>query len=199
MKLKFNHFIFKIGIAVFVTVMLLTALTSVGAPGSHTTSNVHWLSDLTEVEGGSATLVRHNNGVSYTLHTNGLTSGDAVTNWWIVFNNPDACTNPIPAIGSLCGFDDLGNPDVAGSVLFAAGHVVGNGEHANWAGSLAVGDTGGALFGPGLTNTDGAEIHIVVRTHGPMIPELVSGQISSVDVACDVNACQDLQAAAFVP
>lgn len=199
MKLKLNHFILKIGLAVSMAILLLTALSFVGSSANRTTSTVHWMGDLSEVDGASATLVRHNDGVSYTLHTNGLTSGDAVTNWWVVFNNPEHCTNPTAAIGSLCGFDDLDNADVAASILFAAGHVVGNGDHGNFAGSLADGDTGGALFGPGLTNTMGAEIHIIVRTHGPMIPELVSGQISSVDVACEINTCVDLQAAAFVP
>lgn len=196
-KTKFINL--KVGFEVAVILLLLTSLTTVGGQGSRTTTSVHWLSNLAEVEGGSATLVRSGEGVSYNLRTSGLTSRDAVTNWWVIFNHPSACTNPINEIGSLCGLDDLFGVGVDASVLFATGHVVGNGNHANFAAHLLVGDTDGALFGPGLTNPEGAEVHIIVRTHGEMIPELVAGQISSVDVACDINVCEDLQAAAFVP
>ncbi|MCH8908426.1 MAG: hypothetical protein IH840_15170 [Candidatus Heimdallarchaeota archaeon] len=190
----------KLGFALAFIQILLFGVSIGGAPANNSTSSVHWLNDLSEVSGASATLVRTDNGVSYTLHTSGLTSGDAVTNWWVIFNNPNACTNPIAEIGSLCGFPDLFNPDVAASILFATGHVVGNGDNANFGAYLMPGDNDGDLIGgPGLLDPRGAEIHIIVRTHGEMIPSLVSGQISSVDVACDVNICEDLQATAFAP
>ncbi|MDQ3972803.1 MAG: hypothetical protein M3276_00350 [Actinomycetota bacterium] len=39
------------------------------------------------------------------------------------------------------------------------------------------GDHSDALLGPGLTNPMPAEIHAVVRTHGPVIPGMVDEQI----------------------
>ncbi|OLS21924.1 MAG: hypothetical protein HeimC2_31600 [Candidatus Heimdallarchaeota archaeon LC_2] len=195
---------FKFGFALAAILVLFFGMSIAGAPANRSTSLVHWLSDLTEVEGASATLVRHNNGISYTLHTTELTSGDAVTNWWVIFNNPESCSDKSDVLGTACGFGDLFAPGVDASILFAAGHVVGNGENANFAASLSVGDNDGDLIeGPGLTNPMGAEIHVLVRTHGEMIPSLVSGQISTVDVACidgdPSDPCEDLQAAAFVP
>jgi hypothetical protein len=40
---------------------------------------------------GASTLVRTAHGVSTKVETSALAPGDAVTLWWIVFNNPDAC------------------------------------------------------------------------------------------------------------
>jgi hypothetical protein len=47
------------------------------------------------------------------------TPGDAVTLWWVVFNNPEACND------NGCGSDDFGNADVEASVFWGTGTVVG--------------------------------------------------------------------------
>lgn len=60
-----------------------------------------------------------------------------------------------------------GNDSAVTSVLYAAGHVVGGSGRATFSGRLATGDTDGALWGPGLVNPTTAEIHLVVRDHGP--------------------------------
>jgi hypothetical protein len=135
-----------------------------------------------------------------TIDTNGLYAG-AYTNWWIVFNNPGECTYPIPAIGAACGPDgddpgDFGNPDVGASVLYATGNVVDEDGEGGFAAHLKMGDTDGALFGPGLKYPRGAEIHIVVRHHGEVIPSMMPAQIMTVGGGCGVNFCMDVQAAA---
>jgi hypothetical protein len=178
------------------TLMLSLVLPTLASSADRSTTTVHWLADNSEVVGSSASLVRTNSGVSYTLHTSELNHGDAVTNWWIIFNNPAACQDG-------CGFDDLFRPGVDASARFASGHVVGADSSANFAGSLRVSDVDGApnvhLFGPGLTNPLGAEIHFIVRTHGPAVPEFVEEMIHTVDGGCQFGACEDLQAAAFLP
>lgn len=155
---------------------------------------------------GTSTITRTMGGVSIVNHTTGLTPGDAVTNWFVVFNNPEACIVPgecsdadvLAFIGSLMA----GEPDnpVGIDVLFATGHVV-NGDRTSFAAHLAVGDTSGSLFGPfsvGLQDPFEAEVHSIVRTHGPAIPGIVNDQIRTVDGGCDPvtdEPCNDVQAA----
>ncbi len=157
------------------------------------TSAVYSFADNSEL--GSSTLIRNKNGVSLTLNTSGLEPGSAVTVWWIVFNNPNACVDG-------CDGTDLGDPNVAGDVIYAAGHVVGNNGTANFAAHLNEGDSGGSLFpqpSPGLIDAETAEIHLVVRSHGPFIPGMIVDQIHTVNGGCPPNVCEDVQFAIHLP
>lgn len=144
---------------------------------------------LTQVAGASSTLVRNGSGVAMTLRTSELRPGDAVTVWWVVFNNPSACT--AGHFGLHCGPGDLGRPETGASVLYAAGHVIGGDGTGDFGGHLPVGDTSGALFGPGLTNPAGADIHLVVHDHGSADPALMPDEIHSFGV-CNPT-CTDVQ------
>lgn len=74
---------------------------------------------------------------------------------------------------------DLFAPGVDASVRCAAANVVGRSVRAGFGARPRTGDDREALTGLGLTNPTQAEIHAVVRTHGPDIPELVHEQIRS--------------------
>ncbi|MDQ4131506.1 MAG: hypothetical protein M3133_11060 [Actinomycetota bacterium] len=130
--------------------------------------------DLQSVSGASATLVRKDRGASFTIHTAGLEPGHAYTVWWIIFNQPAYCTNPmLPEL--QCGFGDLpfpefglhGDPRVEASIVRAAGHVIGSDGRASFAGHRRAGDGGGTIFGPGLANVARAEIILDIVDHGP--------------------------------
>ena len=171
-----------------------SASSSVSTPlsaASRDTVDVHVLPSFAVVPGSSSMLVRNDNGVTGTVHTDGLTAGNAYTMWFVVFNNPGAC------VGG-CGPDDLGRPAVQASVMFGTGHVVG-GEGNNFAGWRGVGDTDGVIAGPGLLDPRGAEIHLVIRDHGPAIPGLIDEQIHSFNGGCPPNSCGNVQAAAHMP
>jgi hypothetical protein len=181
----------------------LTALLSgsvMAAPAAKSVVDVHYLDDDSVVAGASSKLVRTNRGVSMSIDTNDLDPG-AYTNWWIIFNYPGECENPIPSIGAACSPADFANGDVEASVTYATGNVVDEDGEGGFAAHLKLGDTDGAgnvhLFGPGLLNPRGAEIHILVRGHGPVIPEMMPSQIMTVDGGC--NPCTDAQAAAHSP
>ena len=207
-----------LAIAASASALLATASVSSAAPAVRQTV------DVVRIDGaandGSATLTRTNSGVSMTMSTTvggvkfdlpfspppdpGLGEdwevGDATTNWFVVFNTPDGCTDP-------CGEDDViagipeGGPAGVG-IHYAAGHVAGS---ASWhsAGSLREGDTSGILFGLPLIDAMTAEVHIVARSHGAMAsipPGSERGYaLNSVDGGCAANVCGDAQAAIFAP
>lgn len=144
------------------------------------------------IPGSSSLLVRNDSGATMTIHTSALAPG-AYTAWWAVFNNPGACVGP-------CDLPDLlGNPAVQPSLLFGSGHVIGTSGIGNFGSWLGKGDTSGARFGPGLLYPRTAEIHVVVRSHGPAIPELLSEQLHSFNGGCPPNACSNVQAGAHLP
>lgn len=202
--------------ALAIAALVLASLaygSSVQAAAQHSTTNVYMLSDGSAVPGAWSKLTRNDSGVSATIHTSKLPAGHAVTVWWVVFNHPEHCTHGSGT--ALCGAGDLlllgGDPQVEGTVLYAAGHVIGGSGVGNYGAHLSVGDTSGVLLGvgPGLTNPQGAEIHLVVRSHGPAIPELVEEQISTFGAGCNnvppgtgtpgPNTCVDLQFAVHEP
>jgi hypothetical protein len=157
------------------------------------------VSDVRRFSGGSAVpgawsaLVTDGSGASLTLHTTELVPGDAVTVWWVVFNAPRNCTHPEGPY--RCGPGDLppfgGDGSAQPSLLYATGHVIGGSGKADFGAHLAVGDTSGALFGPGLTNPLGADIHLVLHDHGPADPAIVNDEIHSFGVCNPI--CTDVQ------
>jgi hypothetical protein len=181
------------------TIFFLGGSTVLGAPAAKDTVDVIDFNTGVSIDSGVAVsnLVRTNHGVSMTLDTNGLEPG-AYTNWFVIFNHPENCgTFP-------CGESDVDPTDANGvgsSVLFATGNVVGSSGIGGFAAHLSEGNTKGALFGPGLLDARAAEVHLVVRYHGPMIPTLMPAQINSVGGGCGFGlfACVDVQAAVHVP
>lgn len=145
----------------------------------------------------------------------------ALTVWWVVFNHPEHCAT------SPCGEPDLFEPDVGGSVFYATGAVSDEDGNVTFVASayetdpVRFADTDpntamlqlfGLPAGPGLLDSAQAEIHLVVRVHGPAAfddAELLAEQLSVfLDSACDdarlepqgrPNECEDIQFAVFPP
>ncbi len=149
---------------------------------------------------GSATIKRNKNGVTVNVKTTGLTPGNAYTMWVVAFNSPQDCLDAIDGPGEDgCDGTDLGRAN--GDVMYGTGHVVGGNGKGNFSAHLNEGDVSGSVFpqpSPGLIDAQTAEIHIVVRDHGPKIPGMVSEQIHSIDGGCDLNDCDDVQFAIFL-
>jgi hypothetical protein len=151
------------------------------------------------IEGASSTLRRTPNGISWTFKTNGLQPGHAYTVWVVVFNNPEAC------VGG-CGLDDLARPGVDATLAYGGGHVVGPSGEATFSGHLQVGDTSGfPLDSPfvglpgqhlGLVDAYKADIHLVIRDHGEVIPGQLSEQLHTFSGGSGVNTLANVQFAA---
>ena len=156
--------------------------------------------DHTTLTGGS-TLLRSKQGLSMTISTTGL-NPSAHTIWWILFNNPKMCDTP-----DECGAADLpppfgsGSPshvaDVGTSAVNATGLVVGPDGAGNFSASLKEGTPPAGvnvIFGPGLTDAQGVEVHLLVRDHGVPIAGMVGDQISQLTGGFPCDTCGNKQA-----
>jgi hypothetical protein len=214
-KMSSKHFLNIAGFAAAALALAFAVLTLQAAGVQSSTSNLYSFADLSQLDGQSV-LVRNDNGVNVTVQAQDLTPGEAITLWWVFFNFPEHCTAPVPGLAQ-CSEADLFNEAVQASVMYATGHVIGGSGHGNYGSYRSVGDTSGDVFGgPGLLNPLGAEIHMVLRTHGPTIPGLVNEQINTFNGGCQPpewwdgptpphwgapgpNECVDLQFAVHLP
>ncbi len=171
---------------------------------NNTFTSLNWIA-ATGMSGAiansSSVMIRNADGVAYSISTTGLLAGGAYTNWWVVFNEPQFCSPP------GCGADDFpqngGNPNVGASVLWATGRVVDANGQGNFSAHLAAGGVASApgevRFGPALLSPR-AEIHIIVRSHGPALSGAnLIAQLTTVAGGCTINICQDQQVAQHLP
>jgi hypothetical protein len=187
----------KVRLLLALGALLLVAAPAYGDSATHQSSAMFLWNTTTAVPGSQVTLTRSENSVAMTINSSGLTPGWAATVWWVVFNNPAACSTP-------CGVDDLNSPAVNPWMGLAAGHVIGEDGNANYGGGLREGDTRRsdgpgnlAQTGPGLLDSRAAEIHLVIRTHGPALAP-PNEQIHSFGAGCNPG-CFNVQSAAFLP
>jgi len=128
---------------------------------------------------GAAWLKRSKHGLEGRVMVNVGTIGTPYSIWWVIFNNPHACTgeflldaegNPV----TRCNGGDLGNPAVQATIFNASGAI----SAVNGFGGGVINVDIGALAGnipDGLTNPVGtglrrgngfrAEVHVVVDKH----------------------------------
>lgn len=148
---------------------------------------------------GESDLARSLDGIAMNIDTTDLPVG-AYTVWWVIFNNPSACTGENGACVAADTGKAVGNPTEAG-VLWATGGIVGPDRIGHFSASLGLGvdaAPGPVLRGPGLTNPLGADVHLVVRYHGPAKfsdPIPLAEQITTVGGTCDEFPCFDPQVA----
>jgi hypothetical protein len=161
---------------------------------------------LPPVEGSESRLTRDDGGLTLTVNTLGLHPA-AYTVWWVVFNNPEFCTGG-------CDPTDLTNPEVDTAILYGTGGVVGEDGIGNFTAQLAEGDI--SRVNPehrvfpgsdkGLVDARKAEIHFVIRSHGPASgdPGTLNAQLTTFNGGCKTDttdgfACFDPQAGIHLP
>ncbi len=162
---------------------------------------------------GAVRLTRARNEIWASLHVTELAPNSPFTIWAAVFNEPEACTtNPGGPIH--CSVTDLmAMPNFAKASAFNVGAFLTDGIGvANADVNIRTGiPPAGAfiLFGqeglmdngvsPGLHegNGFGAEVHLIVRSHGPIIAVDIAAQLSLFNGGCPPNACANVQVAQF--
>ncbi len=171
-------------LAVVAMVSGLFAATA-AADTTATVTGVNWhaqqaaLGNTGPVAGAYARLVRDDNGVSYLFRSRNMTPGNAYTLWVVVVDNPSACD---PA--GCTPTDILLNPATESQVLYGTGVVAGPTGESNLTGSLSEGPLAGWFPGRALTDSHGAEIHLVVNDHGQALSEFMPGMIRSYRGGC---------------
>lgn len=173
--------------AVLVIAGLAGMAPAVADTGSvQTTEPAYWNWD-TDNPAGHSRLVRTPEGITAILQTAGLPANQAITMWFIIINNPQAC------VDDPCSLvDALFNPDAAGDFHFGAGVVTGGSGMATFAGHLAVGDVSGSgkvEIGLGeavaLSAPYQAEVLLALHSHGPKLTGLgLRSQLSSFTGGC---------------
>ena len=134
-----------------------------------------------------------------TFHSQGLTPGTVATAWWVFFNDPKECATDPCRVADL-----LTNPASQPSLLYAAGRVVGPDGALDMGSFRAAGDTtGGESFPPfPATNPKHAQVHIVIRTHGPALladPAALALQLTTFNGGCPPNTCANVQVSIHEP
>jgi hypothetical protein len=171
------------------------------------TQSVLWFADATDT-GGLSHLTRTGNMILVTVEAEGLVPGDAVTLWWVVFNNPAGCSS------GTCGDDEFepGNEDLLEDAEVAVGNASGNVVKSD--GTLEFGgalrkntmDDHQILFGAGFASPylltvdpDDAEVHIVGQTHGQgRGGKKLREQLTYFEANC-TPSCADVQFAVHPP
>lgn len=150
------------------------------------------------VHNSSAQIWRDETGISFKVRTTGLTKGHGYTIWFFSYDNPEACLTGDGNPGTRCTGADLLNPAALGSIMWGRDgtFVTGNGtttfsghRPANTTPCLTEPvvvdeDCSGVLAGHGLHNPLEAEIHFVLRDHGPDQEE-VDDETSTINGGCD--------------
>ncbi len=151
-------------------------------------STVDIFNAITGEISGQSTLHRSKNGLTVNYHSTDLMPGHAYTLWWVIWNSPGDCATP-----NQCADSDFFNPAVNVDVLYGAGHVVGESGIGNFSARLKAGDLSKSIYelqglpqpyGVQVGNTFAAEVHMVLRSHGPAVPGLVDDQINSYTGGC---------------
>ena len=183
------------------------------------TTFVEWTPNGPMVEGAESTLVRMEHGLYATFSAVELEPGDAFTLWWIIFNKPENCSDGVCGQNDAFIFDANDEPVLNDdgsrqwnfpahaatgfAIGGASGTVVDTDGTAEFRAHLPIGDANEFDFGPGLLEPFAAEVHLVIRTHGQVIPGLLHVQLNSPWGGCPEgwpkDPCGDVQIAIHNP
>ncbi len=167
------------------------------------------LSTGDQISGAYSKLIRTNNGIFGEFTTTDLAPKEVYTLWLIIFQNPEFCSD------GDCGSDDItdangqlivnpdgtfGTPGVIVSSLWVSGTISDKNGNASLRINVEKDHAPGELlYGPGLVDPFGSEVHFIARTHGEVIPTMVDFQLSTLSGGCEVNACANQQFAIHLP
>ena len=168
-----------------------------GGKTSFQVENFHDFPGGTVDQPSAGTLTRTKQSIHANLALSGLDLGAAYTVWWVIWNNPSKCA------GTPCGLGDLG---VSGNaVIYATGFVTGESGATSVTADLMAGKIPDGMVPhpdlPGVLkrgNGLGVEAHMLVQSHGSILPGSVDIQITIDLGACNPD-CTIQQAIAFLP
>jgi hypothetical protein len=196
--------------------ILMVASVAVAAghlqPSMTDVQDTYWFADGAPADGKSI-LTRTDAMITSTVEGVNLVPGNAYTVWFVVFNNPAACSDE-------CGEDDIftdtgRNEEGVIAAQIGVGNATANVAKADGTAEFGAvlrpgpyADTGHQLLFPaGLDgdalllddNTMGAEVHIIIQDHGQARggPQLLD-QLTYVETGC-TPYCEDIQFSVHQP
>ena len=133
---------------------------------------------------GFSKIVRMPRGVLSLVFSTDQEIGTATTLWVAVYNTPEACAD------GLCTTPEAFNPATGADVKTGTGKVI-KGPVTVYTTFTEANDTEGSL-GPillgqparGITNPLTCQMRLIVKTHGPVIPELLNDQLTTFQGGC---------------
>ena len=148
----------------------------------------------TDKVNGAVTVVRdlRNRVIHATVAHSAAEPDAAYSIWAAIFNFPQFCIVPYMCSSADIGSEDR-DPRVRPSVIWAGGFVADSYGNASTSMQLLPGKTEREVFAGGdygLLNPRKAEIHFVLRTHGPAgVAGPVAKQIGTANEACPMSGC----------
>lgn len=136
--------------------------------------------DVEIIDGGSAMLMRNDEGIFATLSTDGLEDGHVYTLWVVMINNPEACAASPCTPPEILGMSD----DLQSEVTWGDGIIISDEGRAEFTTYVPAGDVQEPWFGNGLTNPTGAEVHLIINDHGELIPEMAANMLNTYRGGC---------------
>lgn len=172
-------------------------------------SRVYEMGTNAPIRNGYSRIIRKERGVMGEFRSPGLNPSEVYTLWMVVFENPEFCSD------GNCGSDDIvdgngklmvnpdgsiGTPGVNVSSLWVTGTISDRAGRAAFRIRVEKNQAPGEiLYGPGLTDPIGSEIHFIARTHGERLRDRINEQLSTFAGGCDINECQNQQFAIHLP
>lgn len=178
----------------FITTAIIAAAAVIGATGPaaagedmekvnidrHVVETHPSQGDVREIEGSEAVRIATDEGVFASLTTRELTPGNAYTMWFVAINEPSTCESKPCAPADVLKRSDMVNSDVG----YADGLIAGADGTGQFATFQRPGELPHAWIGNGLSNPAGAEIHLVIHDHGPLIDGREAAMIGTYRDGC---------------
>jgi len=169
--------------------------------------------DVRVIEGAQATLVMTKAGAFASVETTELEPGNAYTFWFVVVNNPGECENSPCNANDVLKRTNMTKADVG----YGDGLIAGADGKGHFTTFRPLGTLPQAWLGTGFMDPWGAEVHLVIHDHGPLIdgreaemtgtyrggcmdetlPEIVPAT-AKADGAVGPNSCKLVQDVIFV-
>lgn len=171
-------------LAATVTACLVGTTTNAGEmthPVEHMASDTDPARDIT---GSRAMLRTDTQGALMQLETAELVPAHVTTAWWVIMNNPGACS------ATPCTPEDvIGRAEEVGTqIVYADGAVNADDGRAGFVAYLPAGEVENGWYDQPFADPESAEIHLVLNDHGPLIPALVTSMLTSYRGGCSTES-----------
>lgn len=168
--------------------------------------------EMETIDEATATLLSTERGLFVDVDTRDLTEDNVYTLWIVTVNEPENCQE------TPCSMEDImeRNEEAQIDVGYVGGAIAREDGSGSLSGYQPTGELTQAWYDAGLEDPMQAEVHLIVRDHGPVVEDLAETMINTFRGGCSdeslpeelpetaredgeagPNTCQDVQVAIF--